>query len=529
MRMDSDLRALIDVYRAETEENLAAMEHGLLELEELGEPDAELVHAVFRAAHTIKGNSATIGFGAVAEAAHRLEDSLQRIRDGSLRWTPTASQDLLASLDALRVHVREEKADGGERSTDAEGAAGATAVAKAAGSRAGDRETTLRVNLSRLDRLLDLTAEITIARGRMTQLLAASAAVDDVLGGTLWQIEQLHAALHDEVMMLRVVPLGAVFRAQQRTVRDLAQHLGKLVQLDLEGEDVEVDTSISEQLRDPLTHMIRNAVDHGIEAPVARVAAGKSPLGRIVLRARRQSGAVVIEIEDDGRGLDRATIAERSEARGLVDDASTLSDEELFGCIFEPGFSTAHEVTEISGRGVGMDVVRRRIRALRGTINISSTPGQGTRFAMRLPLTVAIINGLLVTAGGEHYVVPMEAVEECVDFQTVHANGGDTGVLNLRGKPVPYARLAHALGEPSPPALRACAMILRHAHHQVGLVVDSLDGDCQAVIKPLAGLLESLPGIAGSTILGSGRVALILDVPQLVELITRDSSVSAVA
>jgi two-component system chemotaxis sensor kinase CheA len=402
-------------------------------------------------------------------------------------------------------------------------------VATAAGTRAGDRQTTLRVNLSRLDRLLDLTAEITIARGRMAQLLSAIAAADDVLGSTMWQIEQLHAALHDEVMKLRVVPLGALLRAQQRTVRDVAHQCGKLVQLDIEGEDVEVDTSIAEQLRDPLTHMIRNAVDHGIEAAVTRVAAGKSPLGRIVLRARRQSDAVLIEIEDDGKGLDRASIAERSEARGLVDDASTLSDEDLFACIFEPGFSTAQEITAISGRGVGMDVVRRAIRALRGTIHISSKPGQGTKFVLRLPLTVAIINGLLVTAGGEHYVVPMESVEECVDFQTAHSYGDDTGVLNLRGTPVPYAHLARALGASSPHGDRACAMILRHAHHQVGLVVDSLDGDCQAVIKPLAGLLGHLAGIAGSTILGTGRVALILDVPQLVELIAKDAAASVVS
>jgi two-component system chemotaxis sensor kinase CheA len=360
----------------------------------------------------------------------------------------------------------------------------------------------------------------------MAQLLSAVAAADDVLGSTMWQIEQLHTALHDEIMMLRVVPLAALLRAQQRTVRDVAQKVGKLVQLDIEGEDVEVDTSIAEQLRDPLTHMIRNAVDHGIEPAATRVAAGKPPMGRIVLRARRQSDAVLIEIEDDGKGLDRASIAERSEARGLVDDASTLTDEELFACIFEPGFSTAQEVTAISGRGVGMDVVRRGIRALRGTIHISSTPGRGTTFVLRLPLTVAIINGLLVSAGGEQYVVPMEAVEECVDFQTAYAHGEDTGVLNLRGKPVPYAHLARTLGATSPRAERACAMILRHTHHQVGLIVDSLDGDCQAVIKPLAGLIGHLPGIAGSTILGTGRVALILDVPQLVEIIAKDAAAS---
>ena len=548
--MDSSLRALIDVYRAETEDNLSTMEQGLLALEERGEADAELVHQVFRSAHTIKGNSATIGFGAVAAAAHRMEDTLQRVRDGSLHWDARVAGQLLGALDVLRAQVNEEKAEGGERSSDAGARPGPAAVARpgvatpgvattpvvataavaaAAGTRAGDRQTTLRVNLSRLDRLLDLTAEITIARGRMNQLLSGIAAADDVLGSTMWQIEQLHAALHEEVMMLRVVPLGAVFRAQQRPVRDLALQCGKLVQLDLEGEDVEVDTSISEQLRDPLTHMIRNALDHGIETPAARVLAGKSPQGRIVLRARRQSGSVVIEIEDDGGGLDRARIAERSEAQGLVDDASTLTDDELFACIFEPGFSTSREVTSISGRGVGMDVVRRGIRALRGSIHITSTPGQGTCFSVRLPLTVAIINGLLVTAGAEQYVVPMDAVEECVDFRSCHAGGDDTGVLDLRGRPVPYARLAHALGDAVPCAARACAMILRHGHHRVGLVVDSLDGDCQAVIKPLAGLLGHLPGIAGSTILGTGRVALILDVPQLVELITKDSSAGALS
>jgi two-component system chemotaxis sensor kinase CheA len=527
--MDSSLRALIDVYRAETEDNLSTMENGLLALEERGEADAELIHQVFRSAHTIKGNSATIGFGAVAAAAHQMEDTLQRVRDGSLKWDARVAGQLLAALDILRTRVKEEKAEGGERSSDAGLPPGPAAVPATAGTRAADRQPTLRVNLSRLDRLLDLTAEITIARGRMNQLLSGIAAADDVLGSTMWQIEQLHAALHEEVMMLRVVPLGTVFRAQQRPVRDLALQCGKLVQLDLEGEDVEVDTSISEQLRDPLTHMIRNALDHGIEAPAERVVAGKSPQGRIVLRARRQSGSVVIEIEDDGRGLDRARIAERSEAQGLVDDAAALTDDELFACIFEPGFSTSREVTAISGRGVGMDVVRRGIRALRGTIHISSTPGQGTCFSVRLPLTVAIINGLLVTAGAEQYVVPMDAVEECVDFRSCHADGGDTGVLDLRGRPVPYARLAHALGDALPCADRACAMILRHGHHRVGLVVDSLDGDCQAVIKPLAGLLGHLPGIAGSTILGTGRVALILDVPQLVELITKDSSTSALS
>jgi two-component system chemotaxis sensor kinase CheA len=518
MRMDSELQALIGIYRAETEENLAAMEQGLLALEERGDADPELVHSVLRGAHTIKGNSATIGYDAVANAAHEMEDVLQRVRDGVLVWDASIATRLMESLDALRALTRAPADDSAAQNADA-----APAV------RSPARESSLRVNLSRLDRLLDLTAEITIARGRMTQLLGAASATDDALGGTLWQLEQLHASLHEEVMTLRMVPLGPAFRAQQRTARDAAQARGKLVQLVLEGDDVEVDTSIAEQMRDALTHMIRNAVDHGIEPPADRVAAGKPPVGRIVLRALHQAGSVIVEIEDDGRGLDRERIGARCESIGLVADASTVPDEQLFDFIFEPGFSTAGEVTAISGRGVGMDVVRRRIRALRGTIEIASAPGEGTRFTIRLPLTVAIISGMLVTSGDGQYVIPMESVEECVDFAVSRASSSASGVLSLRGAPVPYAFLTEALGGAASRPARACAVIVRHGHGRIGLVVDALDGDCQAVIKPLGGMLQGLPGIAGSTILGSGRVAMIVDVAQLVELITKHDTARAVA
>ncbi len=520
--MDRELLALVDVYRAETEENLAAIEHGLLALEERGDADPELLHAVLRGAHTIKGNSATIGFDAVTAAAHELEETLQRVRDGAGEWSADTATHLMESLDVLRALTKDALADGGARAAIGVGT-GLT------GARTGARETSLRVNLSRLDRLLDLTAEITIARGRLAELVGAIAVTDDVLESTLWQLAQLHTTLQDEVMMLRMVKLAPVFRAQHRTARDVARQRGKAVQLVLEGEDVEVDTSIAEQLRDPLTHMIRNAVDHGIESLAERAVSGKSATGRIVLRAFHQAGAVVVEVEDDGRGLDREKIAARSEALGLVHDAAAMPDDELFSCIFAPGFSTVSEVTEVSGRGVGMDVVRRRISALRGTIDIASVPGRGTRFTMRLPLTVAIINGLLVAAGGEHYVVPLDTVEECVDFGGPSADRAPTGVLNLRGMPVPYAHLAGVLGRSSAHAVRACAVIVRQGHHRIGLVVDALVGDCQAVIKPLTGGLEDISGIAGSTILGNGRVALILDVPPIVERITKDAAARAVA
>lgn len=510
--MNLDLERLVDVYRAESAENVATMEQALLSIERSGDADADLVHDVLRAAHTLKGNSATMGFTDVADAAHSMEDALQRVRDGELRFTADLAEQLLESLDRvctmLHVHA------GGAASGGAMAAETAAAPA---------RVTSLRVNLSRLDTLLDLTAEITIARGQLCQLLGTTAAADAALGATLWQLEQLHGALHEEVMSLRMVPLGGSFRAHERTARDVARHGNKDVTFTIEGEDVEVDTSIADQLRDPLTHMIRNAVDHGIEGAVERQSRGKAATGRVTLRAMHRAGAVIVELTDDGRGLDRAKIAARAEAMGLVSDASSLSDEQLFAFIFEPGFSTAAEVSAVSGRGVGMDVVRRGIHALRGTIDISSTSGAGTTFTIRLPLTVAIIGGLLVGADDTSYVLPIDAVEECIDFASSRAQGARSGILNVRGAPVPYAHLGDALGRRANGGgrdVRACVVVLRHGHRRIGLVVDTLHGDCQAVVKPLAGALQQLPGISGSTILGSGRVALILDVPQLAEIIS---------
>ena len=288
---------------------------------------------------------------------------------------------------------------------------------------------------------------------------------------------------------------------------------------------MEVDTSIAEQLRDPLIHMIRNAVDHGLEAPAARRQAGKPETGTITLRATNGAGAVTIELADDGRGLDRAKIAAKAEAMGLAADTAGWTDDEVFGLIFEPGFTTASELTAVSGRGVGMDVVRRHIRSLRGTIDIASAPGKGTRFTIQLPLTVAIINGFAVGAARETYVLPLEAVEECVDCTGAVADDGAAGLFSLRGAAVPYACLADVLHlRERVTSTRASMVVIRHGDRRVGLVVERLDGDCQAVIKPLSGALQQLPGVAGSTILGNGRVALILDVAQLVDLITEYGS-----
>ena len=507
--MSLDMERLLDVFRAEAADNLATLERTLLDLE-ARRGGLEAAHEALRAAHTLKGNSAMLGFDAVTDAAHALEDELQGIRDAGAMPDARAFTRLLESVDALAGLV-------------------AAALAKpraparvAAGGPAG-RNPTMRVEVARLDTLLDLTGEITIARGRLGQLVAHERS-DGPLAASLWHLEQLHGALQDEVMKLRMVSLGPVFRSHHRTVRDTALKLGKDVRLVIEGDDVEVDTSIAEQVRDPLTHMVRNAIDHGIETPAERRAAGKSAQGTVTLRARHLAGSVEIVLADDGRGLDRAAITGRAEALGLAANAAGLSDEAVWAFIFEPGFSTAREVTAVSGRGVGMDVVRRHIEALRGTVEIASTPGAGTRFTIRLPLTVAIIGGFVVGVGPERFVLPLEAVEECLDFGS--AAGGDgagEGVLNLRGTALPYVRLRDVLRLPAEPS-RPAVVVVRAGERRVGLVVDSLQGDCQAVIKPLRGALRRLPAISGSTILGDGRVALILNVPQLVDLAVAQGS-----
>jgi two-component system, chemotaxis family, sensor kinase CheA len=275
-----------------------------------------------------------------------------------------------------------------------------------------------------------------------------------------------------------------------------------------------VDTSIIEHLRDALTHMVRNALDHGIEPPSRRAALGKDPCGTIGLRAFREAGNIVVELSDDGGGLDRVRIAER--ARGRADATGRASDADLQRLIFEPGFSTADRVTELSGRGVGMDVVRRNVEALRGSVAVASREGQGTTFSIRLPLTLAIIDGFGTVAGGETYVVPTEAVIECLELPPAgREDGSGRTVINLRGEPLPCLRLRDHFGLPGGGVTRENVVVVRHEAGRAGLVVDGLLGERQTVIKPLGPLFRTLPGIAGSAILGSGRVALILDVAGL--------------
>jgi two-component system, chemotaxis family, sensor kinase CheA len=530
---DVDRDAIVQTFLDESEEGLAAMEEAMIGLEARPD-DAELVGTIFRVAHTLKGNAASLGFEGLVRFAHALEDLLDRVRARTIAVAPDVVGLLLRSVDALREIVpaavsghdtlTEAQEDlVGRLATRARRTHEASPAALADGD-ADDREGEtggsrrrgargLRVDIGTLDRMLDLTGEIAIARNRLRRLLEESGATDRL--EAQGEVDRLSVDLQELVMKVRLVPLRSTFRQHVRTVRDLCAAHGKQARLVLEGEDVEVDTSVIEHVRDPLTHMIRNAIDHGIETPEVRRARGKDPMGTIALRARHESGTIVIEIADDGAGLDRARIVERARAAGLGDDR--LDDAQLQHLVFEPGFSTAEEVTELSGRGIGLDVVRRNIRALRGTIAIASRPGEGTTITLRLPLTLAIIDGFAVGVGEETYVIPLDAVAECLELPAAATSDGEgRGIVNLRGTALPYVRLRHLFGE-SGAATRQHVVVVRHDDGRpAGLVVDALHGDSQTVIKPLGRLFRHLSGIAGSAILPSGRVALILDVPALI-------------
>jgi two-component system chemotaxis sensor kinase CheA len=380
---------------------------------------------------------------------------------------------------------------------------------------------TLRIDLARLDRLLDLSGEIGIARGRLSEILSDATIPNRIALETQRDADHLHLELQELVMKLRMVPVGPTFRQFQRIVRDTARSLGKEAELRIEGVDVEVDMTVIEHLRDPLTHMIRNSVGHGIELPDARVAAKKSVAGTLVLRSFREAGTIVIELSDDGGGIDRDRVMRRARERGLIAETEQLTDAQVAELIFHPGFSTADAVTDLSGRGVGLDVVRRNIDAIHGSVSVESEAGRGTTFRVRLPLTLAIVDGLGVGIDGESFVIPMEAVVEALHLPA-GADGRErasTGMLLHRGETIPFVRLRDrfVLGGGNS-VERENVVVVRYAHGRAGLVVDELHGECHTVVKPLPKVLRGIPGLSGSAILPNGRIAFIVDVPALLQV-----------
>jgi two-component system chemotaxis sensor kinase CheA len=342
------------------------------------------------------------------------------------------------------------------------------------------------------------------------------------------EVEDLQKNLQENVMGVRMVPVGPLFQQFARSVRDMSQSHNKLARLDISGADVEVDTRVLENLKDPLLHMIRNSIDHGIEMPDVRHAKGKNPCGILKLNAFHDAGNIVIQLSDDGAGFNRDRILSKARALNLISEEERISDHDLFELVFTAGFSTADHVSDLSGRGVGMDVVRRNIDLLRGTIEIRSAEDQGTTLCIRLPLTLAIIEGFSVVAGDDTYVIPLELIKECVELPADQISHEPSGVVSLRSEPLPFVRLRSIFdsAEGSLPP-RENIVVLRHEDGSAGIAVDKLLGECQAIIKPLSRLFRDVCGISGSTILDDGRVALILDVSTLLrEFIAEQSQVA---
>lgn len=384
----------------------------------------------------------------------------------------------------------------------------------------------VRVHADKLDELINLVGELVIA-GAGASLLAQSCQ-NDALQEATSIVSGLVEQIRDGALRLRMVPIGDTFNRFQRVVRDVSHELGKDIDLHISGADSELDKTVVEKIGDPLMHLLRNAMDHGIEAPEARQAAGKPGKGNLHLNAYHDSGSIVIEIADDGAGLDRERILAKARERGLLADSATPSDQEIYNLIFEPGFSTAAAVTNLSGRGVGMDVVKRNISALRGSVDLDSQAGRGTTVRIRLPLTLAIIDGFLVSVGQASYVVPLDMVQECVELSAEDRRATrERSYLDLRGEVLPLVFLREHFNAGGSPGRRENVVVVRCGEHKAGLVVDELQGEFQTVIKPLGKLFSALRGISGSTILGNGAVALILDVPSLVQQIVQHESQQA--
>ena len=538
-------REILTEFINESREHLQNIEAGALILEE-NPSDAATLNSVFRAFHTFKGGSGFLKLTPMNKLAHELESLLDLARQGRLQITSNVVEIILNGgdtlkqfVDAIDLQLTGKTPEGpiviptaplSERIAGAianPGASETTMLSRAAmtspdttRAKVASSNATIKVDTEKLDLLIDMVGEMVIAQSRVASDADVKTLAGAGLARSLAQLARTTKDLQRTAMALRMVPIGGTFRKMNRVVRDLSQRSGKEIELVVRGEETELDRNIVEEIHDPLLHMIRNSVDHGIEKPEARVAAGKSPAGRITLAAFHQGGNVVIQIKDDGAGLNREKILKKASSLGLIDSNAELSEKEIFNLIFAPGFSTAETITDISGRGVGMDVVRRNIEQLRGKIETQSTPGQGTTFSIFLPLTLAIIDGLIIRVGADRYILPTLSVRESFRptaqmLSTVHGTGE---IVNVRGRVLPLLRLNEFLAvqtERTDPT-QAVVVVVESDGAQRCLLVDELVGKQEVVIKSLGDTFHYNPLVAGAAILGDGRVGLILDVAALV-------------
>ncbi|MVA58044.1 chemotaxis protein CheA [Agrobacterium vitis] len=442
--------------------------------------------------------------------------------DSAAEEVDDSAVDLIAeAVEAADTATKVVSAVREKRESPAAAAAAAAAAAQnqSAASAAGQ---TIRVDLDRVDRLINLVGELVINQAMLSQSV-----IENDTNGTssinmgLEELQQLTREIQDSVMAIRAQPVKPVFQRMSRIVREVADMVGKSIRLVTEGENTEVDKTVIDKLAEPLTHMIRNAVDHGIETPEKRTAAGKNPEGTVKLTAKHRSGRIVIELVDDGAGINRERVRQKAIDNDIIAADANLSDEEIDNLIFMPGFSTADKISDISGRGVGMDVVKRSIQALGGRISISSRPGQGSTFTMSLPLTLAVLDGMVVTVAGQTLVVPLTAIVETLqpEAQNIHSFGANQRLISIRNSFCPLVDVGRILNFRSVQAnpIDGVALLVEsEGGGQRALMVDAIQGQRQVVIKSLEANYTHVPGIAAATILGDGRVALILDVDAVV-------------
>ncbi len=566
----SEMDEIIREFLVESIEGLDRMDRDLVELEKAPK-SKELLGSIFRAIHTIKGTSGVLGFPKLEAIAHAGENLLSLMRDGALKPTAEITSALLAMGDILRKlladiditgqegdvdsssvvarvnQLASAEQDGGKSETAAETGDGKAdsqvehaaipaadstkdryLVDKQAGAesakpedvRASATAGNIRVDVGLLDKVMNLVGELVLARNQVLQFTTTQK--DTAFLSAAQRLNLITTELQEGVMKTRMQPIGNVWNKFPRLVRDVALACGKSVRIELEGSDTELDKTIIEAIKDPLTHVVRNAIDHGIEAPEQRKAQGKSPEGRLQLRAFHEGGHVNIEVADDGAGIDIDRVKQKALARGLISPEQILrmADRELLNLIFLPGLSTAEKVTNVSGRGVGMDVVKTNVEKIGGTVDINTLSGQGTTLKIKIPLTLAIIPALMVTSGGERYAIPQISLLELVRVEgdsskhaIEHIHGAP--VYRLRGNLLPLVFLNRELGHKSKEIAASETVnivVLQADGRQFGLVVDEINDTEEIVVKPLGKHLKSLACFAGATIMGDGRVALILDV-----------------
>jgi two-component system chemotaxis sensor kinase CheA len=576
-----DLDGLVKEFLVESYENLDRLDKEFLQLEK-NPGNREVIASIFRTIHTVKGTSGFFGFEKLQAVAHAGESLLVKLRDGVFTLNPDMGSSLLRTVDAIRAILGEIERTNTEGATDypeliaeleahtqgrvrppsapshveapadpppvvaptpeapptaaAAPAAPAPAPAPAAPpppppptsapaappppppptGESSLADATLRVDVRVLDRLMNLVGELVLTRN---QILSHAQQADAAMTATAKRLDNITSNLQEEVMKTRMQPIETVWGKLPRVVRDLARACGKQVRLDMEGKDTELDKSIIEAIKDPLTHMVRNSVDHAIEMPDRRVAAGKPAEGRILLRAFHEGGKVAIEISDDGGGIDAVRIKAKAVEKKLItaEQAEKMPDREALQLIFAPGFSTAAQVTNISGRGVGMDVVKTNVEKIGGSVDIATEVGKGTTITVKIPLTLAIIPALIVTGAGERFAIPQVNLLELVRIEkdkaaTAIEDVYGAPVYRLRGQLLPLVYLTQELGLPVSDKGTINIVVLQADEHQFGLVVDSVLDTGEIVVKPLDKQLKHLAVYAGATIMGDGAVALILDV-----------------